>query len=227
MRPLSITDVSRIHALGGSILRTSRANPTVRDRGRRRSGAGGCAPAWGRCEKLGVGALVTIGGDDTAFSASRLAGAAGGGAAGGARAEDHRQRPAAAGRHPDVRLRDRQERGGPAGQQSDDRRDHHAAVVPGGGDGPVGGAPGGGHREVGGGHLDGHRRGVPPRRADPAVAAGGRPGDVDAQADRPRPPVRRGGAGRGHRPAAASGGAAEGDAGGRAGRARPRPAGRA
>ena len=32
-RPLSITDVSRIHALGGSILRTSRANPTVRDEG--------------------------------------------------------------------------------------------------------------------------------------------------------------------------------------------------
>ena len=31
-RPLSITDVSRIHAQGGSIMRTSRANPTVRDR---------------------------------------------------------------------------------------------------------------------------------------------------------------------------------------------------
>ena len=30
---LSITDVSRIHALGGSVLRTSRANPTVRDPG--------------------------------------------------------------------------------------------------------------------------------------------------------------------------------------------------
>ena len=31
VRPLSITDVSRIHAQGGSIIRTSRANPTVRD----------------------------------------------------------------------------------------------------------------------------------------------------------------------------------------------------
>src|SRR5438552_3185360 len=31
--PLSITDVSRIHALGGSILYTARANPTVRDEG--------------------------------------------------------------------------------------------------------------------------------------------------------------------------------------------------
>ena len=30
-RPLAITDVSRIHVQGGSILRTSRANPTVRD----------------------------------------------------------------------------------------------------------------------------------------------------------------------------------------------------
>jgi len=33
VRPLSITDVSRIHVLGGSILRTSRANPTTRDEG--------------------------------------------------------------------------------------------------------------------------------------------------------------------------------------------------
>ena len=36
-------------------------------------------PVWSRCEKLGIDALVTIGGDDTAFSASRLAEAAGGG----------------------------------------------------------------------------------------------------------------------------------------------------
>src|SRR5439155_26480208 len=32
-RPLGITDVSRIHAQGGSVLRTSRANPTIRDDG--------------------------------------------------------------------------------------------------------------------------------------------------------------------------------------------------
>ena len=31
VRPLSITDVSRIHLQGGSVIRTSRANPTVRD----------------------------------------------------------------------------------------------------------------------------------------------------------------------------------------------------
>jgi len=76
-RPLSITDVSRIHVLGGSVLRTSRANPTVRD-------PGAADPDWRlhacleSLRGLEVGALVTIGGDDTAFSASRLAGAAGG-----------------------------------------------------------------------------------------------------------------------------------------------------
>ena len=31
VRDLSITDVSRIHVQGGSIIRTSRANPTARD----------------------------------------------------------------------------------------------------------------------------------------------------------------------------------------------------
>ena len=73
--PLSITDVSRIHALGGSILYTARANPTVRDEGTD-------DPDWRmhNCLKalreLGIELLVTIGGDDTAFSASRLAEAA-------------------------------------------------------------------------------------------------------------------------------------------------------
>jgi ATP-dependent phosphofructokinase / diphosphate-dependent phosphofructokinase len=78
VRPLAITDVSRIHVLGGSVIRTSRANPTVRDES-------AADPEWRlhacleSLHKLGVGALVTIGGDDTAFSASRLAAVAGGG----------------------------------------------------------------------------------------------------------------------------------------------------
>ena len=78
VRPLSITDVSRIHVQGGSILRTSRANPTVRDQD-------AADPDWRlhacleSLHKLGIDVLVTIGGDDTAFSASRLAEAAGGG----------------------------------------------------------------------------------------------------------------------------------------------------
>ena len=76
-RPLSITDVSRIHVQGGSVIRTSRANPTVRDED-------AADPDWRlhacleSLQKLEIGALVTIGGDDTAFSASRLAEAAGG-----------------------------------------------------------------------------------------------------------------------------------------------------
>jgi 6-phosphofructokinase len=71
-QPLSITDVSRIHVQGGSILRTSRANPTVRDEG-------AADPDWRlhacleSLRKLGIDALVTIGGDDTAFSASKTA----------------------------------------------------------------------------------------------------------------------------------------------------------
>jgi 6-phosphofructokinase 1 len=77
VRDLSITDVSRIHVQGGSIIRTSRANPTVRDEKAEdpewRLHA--CLDSLGR---LGVDALVSIGGDDTAFSASRLAEVAGG-----------------------------------------------------------------------------------------------------------------------------------------------------
>ncbi|HEX9376314.1 MAG TPA: diphosphate--fructose-6-phosphate 1-phosphotransferase [Actinomycetota bacterium] len=76
-QPLGITDVSRIHVMGGSILRTSRANPTIRDEG-------AADPEWRlhNClralDDLGLGALVTIGGDDTAFSAQAVANAAGG-----------------------------------------------------------------------------------------------------------------------------------------------------
>jgi 6-phosphofructokinase 1 len=75
--PLAIADVSRIHALGGSILYTSRANPTVRD-------AEAEDPDWRihatvrTLRALQIDALVTIGGDDTAYSASQVAEAAGG-----------------------------------------------------------------------------------------------------------------------------------------------------
>jgi ATP-dependent phosphofructokinase / diphosphate-dependent phosphofructokinase len=77
VQPLTITDVSRIHVLGGSILFTSRANPTVRDEG-------AADPDWRmhNCvrtlDRLGIDALITIGGDDTAFSAQKVAEAAGG-----------------------------------------------------------------------------------------------------------------------------------------------------
>lgn len=62
---LRIGAVSRIHLLGGSILQTSRANPT-RD--------GKLLEAVVRSlDELGVTHLITIGGDDTAFSARRVA----------------------------------------------------------------------------------------------------------------------------------------------------------
>lgn len=63
VRPLTIDDVDEARFRGGSILHTSRENPT-RDETKMRN----VANALGQ---LGVGYLVTIGGDDTAFSASR------------------------------------------------------------------------------------------------------------------------------------------------------------
>jgi len=62
---IEITEVSRIHFDGGSILRTSRENPTRSPEALRN-----VAEALG---KLRVSHLLTIGGDDTAFAASRLA----------------------------------------------------------------------------------------------------------------------------------------------------------
>ena len=61
---LNIDSVSRIHFQGGSILRTSRENPT-RDPKK-------MANVIGALEELGVDCLVTIGGDDTAFSSSQV-----------------------------------------------------------------------------------------------------------------------------------------------------------
>ncbi len=70
VRPLAIADVSRIHFQGGSILRTSRANPTRIEDDLQR--------AMQALRDLNVRYLVTIGGDDTAFAASRVAEAADG-----------------------------------------------------------------------------------------------------------------------------------------------------
>jgi 6-phosphofructokinase 1 len=63
--PLTISDVSRIHLEGGSILRTSRANPTKSPDTLRH-----CVNAL---LEAGVSYLVAIGGDDTAFSAYKVA----------------------------------------------------------------------------------------------------------------------------------------------------------
>ena len=68
--PLLISAVSRIHFQGGSILRTSRANPTRSPEA--------LQSTLQSLQKLGIRYLVTIGGDDTAFAASETAKAAGG-----------------------------------------------------------------------------------------------------------------------------------------------------
>jgi 6-phosphofructokinase 1 len=68
--PLNIETVSRIHFRGGSLLRTARANPTKNPEHLQKVAES--------LDKLGVGMLVTIGGDDTAFSAMKLAEQAGG-----------------------------------------------------------------------------------------------------------------------------------------------------
>ncbi|MFQ5352638.1 MAG: diphosphate--fructose-6-phosphate 1-phosphotransferase [Candidatus Binatia bacterium] len=64
VRPLTIDDVSRIHFRGGSILGTSRANPT--------SDPAYLEKTVDSLLEIGVSRLVTIGGDDTAFSAMKL-----------------------------------------------------------------------------------------------------------------------------------------------------------
>jgi 6-phosphofructokinase 1 len=62
---LEINDTSRIHFDGGSIIRTSRTNPSKSPEGLRQVGEA--------LQRLGINHLITIGGDDTAYSASRLA----------------------------------------------------------------------------------------------------------------------------------------------------------
>ena len=64
VRPLSIEQVSRIHFRGGSYLGTSRANPTKK--------AESMANVLSALQRLGITKLVTIGGDDTAFSSLKL-----------------------------------------------------------------------------------------------------------------------------------------------------------
>lgn len=63
--PLTIDDVSRIYLKGGSILRTSRANPTQEEESLR------------MCSQVlmeeGISHLLVIGGDDTAYAAYRVA----------------------------------------------------------------------------------------------------------------------------------------------------------
>lgn len=67
---LGIEDVSTIHTQGGSILHTSRTNPT-----RRPEDLETCVATL---NKLGISHLITIGGDDTSYGAAEIARAANG-----------------------------------------------------------------------------------------------------------------------------------------------------
>ncbi|HEX9013986.1 MAG TPA: diphosphate--fructose-6-phosphate 1-phosphotransferase [Anaerolineaceae bacterium] len=62
---LTPQNVSYIHNQGGSILRTARANPTKSE-----GALENCVTAL---SEAGINALISIGGDDTAYSASRVA----------------------------------------------------------------------------------------------------------------------------------------------------------
>jgi ATP-dependent phosphofructokinase / diphosphate-dependent phosphofructokinase len=64
IRPLQLGDVTRIHFSGGSVLGTSRANPTKSEED--------LAMVVESLHRLGVTQLITIGGDDTAFSAMKV-----------------------------------------------------------------------------------------------------------------------------------------------------------
>ena len=70
IKPLSIRDVKDIHLKGGSILGTARTNPTKSEEQMKN--------IFTVFDKLGITALVSIGGDDTAFSASHVAKRSGG-----------------------------------------------------------------------------------------------------------------------------------------------------
>jgi 6-phosphofructokinase 1 len=69
-QPLSISDTSRIHFRGGSFLGISRANPT--------KNPAHLKTALESLKKLDIGMLISIGGDDTCFSAYKLAEASNG-----------------------------------------------------------------------------------------------------------------------------------------------------
>lgn len=68
--PLTTEQVSRIHFRGGSHLRTSRANPTSKPEYLKNTVSA--------LQELGVKMLITVGGDDTAYSALKIQEAAGG-----------------------------------------------------------------------------------------------------------------------------------------------------
>ena len=153
VRELDEEGVADIHLRGGSILRTSRANPTKKP-----EHLANCVRAL---DRLGIDRLITIGGDDTASSANQLAAAAGG-----------RLRVAHVpktidndlplpDRHSDLRLRDRARTRDRRGRAHPRGHAHDRPLVLHRDDGPQRGPPRARRRQGGGraGHAD--PRGVP------------------------------------------------------------------
>ncbi|HET9358345.1 MAG TPA: diphosphate--fructose-6-phosphate 1-phosphotransferase [Vicinamibacterales bacterium] len=70
LRPLAFDDVSRVHLLGGSILGTSRENPT--------SSPEATLAVIETLREAGITHLITIGGDDTALSSRHISEQSGG-----------------------------------------------------------------------------------------------------------------------------------------------------
>jgi len=142
--PLDIVDVSRIHFRGGSHIGISRANPTANPEH--------LENALLSLLRLGVSQLITIGGDDTAFSAMKLEEKA----AGRLRVVHvpKRQRPRPAAARGCLRLPDRApHRRGPGEEPHGGRQDPLAVVLR-HRHGPQGRPPGPRHRQ--GGRLDHH-----------------------------------------------------------------------
>ena len=203
VRELEIAEVSRIHFEGGSILRTSRENPAKSPEA--------LASVVGALRQLGVSYLVTIGGDDTAYAASRISAAVGPdiGVAHVPKTIDNDLPLPRGGRH--VRVHHRLQPGQGHRPQPDARRGDDRAVVLRHGDGPAGGPPRPRHRRLGRGHADRDPRGVR-RRADLAGTRGRRPGGRHREApgpgSRPRRRAHRRGVGRRARPGHAGPGGA-------------------
>ncbi len=70
VKPLTIAEVAQYYTRGGSMLGTARTNPAKKD--------ADMANVLAAFDKMGVGYLVTVGGDDTAFSGSQVYKRAGG-----------------------------------------------------------------------------------------------------------------------------------------------------
>jgi 6-phosphofructokinase len=135
--------VRDIHLKGGSILGTARTNPTKSEEHMKN--------LFTVFHKLGITALVTIGGDDTAFSASVVRKRSNGEIKVAHVPKTIDNDLPLPGNRADVRLRNRAALRRADCPQSDGRRAHHFALVSHHQHGPRGGTSRAGHRQGGGG----------------------------------------------------------------------------